>query len=144
MKYNGTIVYKDQKNNGFFKTTARDKASLEKDLLDRLLWLNQLGASTNPKDQEFYTVLTQTQDAMFGRAPYHNNKKNTGIAALAGAVGKLRTGDLSEKQLKNIQPVLDAMHHHYSTQWSKIEFEEKDLEQELDALGEMMRRLGNG
>jgi hypothetical protein len=125
MKYNYTPVVKTQKNNPFWKLNSRDKASLEKELLDRLLWINQLGASADSKDQEFYATIALTKSReFFGSAPHYGNQANTGLAALAGAVDKLRRGDLSQKQFNNIQPVLDALHKGYPHHWSAVEFEE--------------------
>lgn len=125
MKYSYTPLVKTQKDNPFYRLNSRDKLALERELLDRLLWINQLGSSKQDHDQVFYETIVNTKNkAVFGSAPHHGNQPNTGIAALAGAVDKLRRGDLSQKQINHMKPVLDALHAHYPHQWSAIEFEE--------------------
>lgn len=127
MKYNYTPVAQNQKDNPFWKLSTREQLSLHKELQDRLTWLCQLGASKDTKDRQFYDALVnQTDRGLFGSAPHYGNQPNTGMAALAGAVDKLTRGDLSQKQFRNIQTVLDACHAHYPHKWCSIEFEEKN------------------
>lgn len=143
MKYAITIVTKNQPGNGFIRMTARDKAAFEKELQDRLFWLCQLGGSKIEKDQEIYRTLTSVGDKMFGRAPQHGNTLNTGISALAGAIDKLRRGDLSEKQKDNIQPVLDILHLQYPNVWSKIEYEETSLNEVKQSFDKFFEAVQN-
>tara|TARA_R110000868_G_scaffold123968_3_gene327945 strand:- start:3690 stop:4127 length:438 start_codon:yes stop_codon:yes gene_type:complete len=125
MKYNYTPIVKNQKDNPFWKLNTRDKVSLQKELLDRLLWLNQLGSSKQDLDVKFYhTMVNVKSREFFGSAPNYGNQANTGVAALAGAIDKLTRGDLSQKQFSHMDPLLKAMHNQYPRQWSSIEFEE--------------------
>ena len=124
MKFTGTVVVKNKKNNGFFVMTPRDKMTLQKELEDRLYWICQLGSSKYKEDQKFYHDITQLADNIFGVSPHNDNRPNMAIGALAGVIDKLRRGDISEKQIKNITPVLQVFHIHYPHKWSAIEFEE--------------------
>lgn len=143
MKYAITVITKNQPGNGFLKMTPRDKVAFEKELQDRLFWLCQLSGSKLKKDQDIYKALTQIGNAMFGRAPQHGNTNNTGLSALAGALDKLRRGDLSEKQKNNIQPVLDLMHQEYPDRWSKIEYEETNLEEVKEVFDSLFEQVAN-
>jgi hypothetical protein len=127
MIYEYTPIEKNQKDNPFFKMRSRDKEHLKKELEDRLLWLCQLGSSKDQTDKQVYSLVFNIADKKeFGSAPKHNNAANTGAAALAGAIEKLRVGDLSQKQVNYIMPILEVCHKVYPQQWSMIEFKEKN------------------
>ena len=117
--------YKNQKNNAFCKMGDHKKAYHEA-LLKRLAWLSQLGLSRLAEDQDIYRALCVDADKRFGRSPENGNCFNTGIAALGGACAKLFEGDLSEKQIANIDDVLLALNHYYPDLWDSIEYQDID------------------
>jgi len=124
MKYQYTPITKDQPANPFCKMTKQDSHLLECQLMDILHFLCQLGSSTNPKDREFYTIIVDERNGrLFGKAGDYGWAPNTPLAALSGAVGKLRKGDLSMKQIENISEVLSAVHTVYPHKFSKVSFE---------------------
>ena len=84
MKFTGTVVVKNKKNNGFFVMTPRDKMTLQKELEDRLYWICQLGSSKYKEDQKFYHDITQLADNIFGVSPHNDNRPNIAIGARAG------------------------------------------------------------
>ena len=115
--------YKNQKNNAFCKMGDHKKA-YHTALIKRLAWLSQLGLSKLPQDQAIYKALCVDADKRFGRSPENGNCFNTGLAALGGAVAKLYEGDLSEKQIANIDDVLLALHHYYPDLWDGIDYQD--------------------
>ena len=72
-----------------------------------IYWIAELQAS----DEQLYNTLANTRDNIFGRTN-HQGKKNTALAALAGAAEKLSRGDLSQKQLDNIRPIFTGAAKH--------------------------------
>ena len=103
---------------------------LEKELQDRLLFICQLGSSKQELDKEVYNLLTNTRSKKdFGSAPHYGNQPNTGIAALAGAVDKLRRGDLSQKQIEHIAPTLEVLAKAYPHKFSELTFVEREMVQ---------------
>ena len=130
MQIDYSAQVKNQKDNPFYKFRTRDKAMLEKELQDRLMFICQLGASKQELDVEVYKLLANTpMKKEFGSAPHYGNQPNTGIAALAGAVDKLRRGDLSQKQIDNITPTLEVLAKAYPHKFSNITFVEKNIAQ---------------
>lgn len=126
MQLEYTPIAKNQKDNPYYKMRTRDQAILEKELQDRLLFLCQLGSSKDKTDKEVYKLLANTpMKAEFGSAPHYGNQANTGLAALAGAIGKLRTGDLSQKQISHIMPTLEVLSKVYPDKFSSITFVER-------------------
>jgi hypothetical protein len=121
-----TIAYtpevKKQAKNPFARMTPVTGNRCHGLIRKRLLWLAQLSSSQNSDDVRFYSAMTQADRELFGRAPEYDNKPNTGLAVLAGAVEKMYSGDLSMKQIKYITPVLDLMAECYPTLWEKITF----------------------
>jgi hypothetical protein len=118
--YNYLPVVKNQKANPFYQLSAKETQRLKGDLSERLGWLVQLSQSRIEFDQEFWSAIMEA-DTMFGRSQL-NQCANSALSALGGAVEKLQHGDLSQKQIDNIQPVLDLLHKHYPTLWGKIDF----------------------
>lgn len=128
MQIEYTAVAKNQKNNPYWKLRSRDQAMLEKALQDRLIFICQLGASKQKLDMDVYEILAKvTSKEDFGSSPDYGNQPNTGLAALAGALDKLRRGDLSQKQIKYITPTLDLLAKAYPRQFSEITFVEREL-----------------
>tara|TARA_R110000796_G_scaffold229975_1_gene347459 strand:- start:703 stop:1125 length:423 start_codon:yes stop_codon:yes gene_type:complete len=124
MKYSYTPITKNQLDNPFCKLTSQDHHTLERQLQDILHFICQLGASKTAKDREFYTIMTTLPDRAFGRAPQYSNAPNTGLAAISGACAKMRQGDLSRKQINNIELVLEAVNRFDKKKFSHITFEE--------------------
>lgn len=124
MKYQYTPITKDQKSNPFCKMTKQDQFLLEQQLNEILHFLCQLGSSNNKRDRQLYDIVTNERSAkQFGKAGEYDWAPNTPLAALSGAVQKLNKGDLSMKQIENIEPLLDVIHQVYPRRFSKIEFE---------------------
>jgi len=113
-------VVQNQKANPFYQLSAKETLKLKGDLSEKLGWLVQKSQSRLPKDQGFWEAVMQA-DSMFGRSQ-QNQCANSALSALGGAVEKLQHGDLSQKQIDNIQPVLDLLHTHYPTLWGKTDF----------------------
>lgn len=122
--------YKDaktQKDNPFCKMRNSDRMLLKQTLLDRLLWVNQLGSSRDEFDKKLYDLLAvQPSKKDWGSAPNYNNAPNTGVAILAGAIDKLDRGDLSFKQLKRVELFCEVLNRAYARRWSAVTFTEKD------------------
>ena len=118
--YNYLPVVKNQKANPFYQLSAKETLKLKGDLSERLGWLVQKSQSRDKFDQEFWSAIMEA-DTMFGRSQL-NQCANSALSALGGAVEKLQHGDLSQKQIDNIQPVLDLLHKHYPALWGKIDF----------------------
>ena len=131
IEYAYTSEAKHQKNNPFCKMEQKER--LHSDLARRLGWLTQLHQSKDPLSQEFWQAMTQPHK-MFGRSS-ENHCANTGVSALGGAVEKLTHGDLSQKQLLNIMPVLQAMSQYFPDEWSQIVFVEKQQHKEKPTSG---------
>jgi hypothetical protein len=130
MQIEYTAQVKNQKDNPFYKFRSRDKVMLEKLLEDRLLFICQLGSSKQELDREVYKLLANTASKKdFGSAPHYNNQPNTGLAALAGAVDKLRRGDLSQKQIDHIAPTLEVLAKAYPHKFCSVTFVEKEMAQ---------------
>ncbi len=126
MKYGYTPVEKNQKNNPFCKMRNSDQTMLQQGLLERLVFLAQLGASKDPHDQNVYDLLcNKTSKADWGSAPIYNNAPNTALAILAGAVEKLQRGDLSLKQVERINTVCECLHIAYPRKFSELELVEE-------------------
>ena len=113
-------VVKNQKANPFYQLSAKETQRLKGELSERLGWLVQLSQSRIPKDEQFWEAV-QESDSIFGRSQM-NQCANSALSALGGAVEKLQHGDLSQKQIDNIQPLLDLLHTHYPDKWGKIDF----------------------
>lgn len=130
MQIEYTAQVKNQKDNPFYKFRTRDKLTLEKELNDRLLFVCQLGSSKQEFDREVYKLLANTASKKdFGSAPHYNNQPNTGIAALAGAIDKMRRGDLSQKQIDHIVPTLEVLAKAYPHKFCSVTFVEKEMTQ---------------
>jgi hypothetical protein len=126
MQFEYTPIVKDQKDNPFWKMRARDQSLLEKELYDRLIFISQLGSSKDEIDRAVYDALVNTRSKKeFGSAPWHGNQPNTGVSALAGAVDKLRKGDLSRKQVEHIEYTLELLAKAYPHKFSNITFVER-------------------
>jgi len=113
-------VVQNQKANPFYQLSAKETLKLKGDLSEKLGWLVQRSQSRIEFDQEFWSAVMEA-DSMFGRSQL-NQCANSALSALGGAVEKLQHGDLSQKQIDNIQPVLDLLHKHYPTLWGKTDF----------------------
>jgi hypothetical protein len=139
-----TPVVKNQKNNPFYKFRTRDSELLLLALQDRMLYICQLGSSRDATDQEVYKLLAvEPSKKLFGSAPHYNNQPNTGLAALAGAIDKLRRGDLSQKQVDHIKPTLKLLAHQYPRKFSDIEFVEQNTASVKVPLTELFDILEN-
>lgn len=121
MKVNYRPVVRNQLNNPFWVMSARDKIAYRDYLVHKQCHAGQLSNSKDSTDQAVWEALT-TPHRAFGRSPYNNNQFNTGISALGGAIDKLSRGDISEKQVRNIQPVLDILEKHYPDQCKNCEY----------------------
>jgi hypothetical protein len=126
--------YKTQKNNAFCKMAAGHAVLLQQ-LTRRLAWIGQLSQSRNQLDQDTWAKFN-TPLNIFGRSS-KNLCANTALNALSGAVEKLLVGDLSEKQIDNIVPVLTLLNQYYPDLWENIEF--VDIEQPVSTAA-----FGNG
>lgn len=109
---------KNQPNNPFCKIDQ--KGNLLSDLARRLGWITQCHQSSVPLERDFWEAMMEPHK-MFGRSS-ENQCANTGISALGGAIEKLTHGDLSQKQLNNILPVIKAMNQLFPELWSDIDF----------------------
>ena len=98
---------KNQKDNPFIKMRSEDAQWLREHCNSIIYWIAELQAS----DEQLYSTLTTVRDDMFGKSS-HKGQKNTALSALAGAAEKLRRGDLSQKQIDHITPLLDAAVNH--------------------------------
>lgn len=126
MQIEYTPIVQQQKDNPYWKLRTRDQLMLEKALQDRLLFLCELGASNQELDVEVYKLLANTKlKKEFGSASHFKHQPNTGLAALAGAIKKLRTGDLSKKQISYISPTIEVLAKAYPHQFANITFVEK-------------------
>lgn len=132
-----TIV-QQQNSNPFLRMTKSTHDRLLLALRARLLFLAQLGSSQRIDDQQIYSALATTADRrLFGRSPRYDNRANTGLAVLAGAVEKMYHGDLSLKQLKYIMPVLTILHEYYPDEFDAITFHEVTDDQQSSQFTEL-------
>jgi hypothetical protein len=113
-------VVQNQKANPFCQMSPQDTRKAKDEFSEKLGWLVQKSQSRDKFDKEFWTAVMEA-DSMFGRSQ-KNQCANSALSALGGAVEKLQHGDLSQKQIDNIQPVLDLLHKHYPDKWGKTDF----------------------
>jgi len=119
------IKIRNQKQNPFLDM-GKAKWDYQKELIQRQCFIHQLQTSRDQHDLDVYNALVETQDSMFGRSLRHQHT-NTGASALAGAIEKIYDGDVSLKQVRNIQPVLAVLAKEYPDLWSEIAY--KDIAQ---------------
>jgi len=121
MKVNYKPVVKDQLDNPFWVMTEKDKIRYKDYLVHKQCYAGQLSNSRDPADQAVWQALT-TPHKYFGRSPHRGNVYNTGMSALGGAIDKLRRGDISSKQVRNIQAVLDILEQHDPKECENCEY----------------------
>ena len=131
IEYIYTTEAKHQKNNPF--CLMEQKERFRSDLARRLGWITQRHQSTVTLEREFWEAMMEPHK-MFGRSS-ENHCLNTGISALGGALEKLTHGDLSQKQLNNIKPVLEAMNKLFPDLWSEIVFIERKQDNDKPSTG---------
>jgi len=125
MKINYRKKVARQENNPFCVFEKDDHHFVLRQLTERLAWINQLGVSKDPHDQEVFDTLTNTKDrTLFGVSPHYGNVPNTAVASLGGAVEKMFKGDLSQKQMERAETVCRVLNQQYPDRWGKLEFEE--------------------
>lgn len=134
MKISYTPVVKEQPTNPFCKMTQSDHLIASSKLRERLFWLCQLGSSKDSRDQEIYDALVNHPDKkIWGSAPQHDNRPNTALAILAGAVEKLEKGDLSLKQIKTVNYLCAVLKDLCPRKWNELVFEEvTEIEVNMD------------
>jgi len=120
------IKTRNQKANPFLDM-GKAKWDYQKELIQRQCFIHQLQTSRDQHDQDVYNALVEIRDAMFGRSLRHQ-QSNTGASALAGAIEKIYDGDISLKQVRNIQPVLVVLAREYPDLWSEIAY--KDISEQ--------------
>lgn len=115
--------YKNQKDNAFCKIGKQQPRLLE-ELIKRLTFVCEASQSRDPDLQGLWQTFTEP-DKIFGRSQ-RNQHTNSGLSALSGAVAKLQVGDLSEKQIKNIQPVCVILNKMFPEHFEEIIFEDTE------------------
>jgi len=116
------IKTRNQKANPFLDM-GKAKWDYQKELIQRQCFIHQLQTSRDPHDLDVYNALVETPDAIFGRSLRHQHT-NTGASALAGAIEKIYDGDVSLKQVRNIEPVLAVLAKEYPDRWSTIQYQD--------------------
>lgn len=99
---------KNKKDNPFLKMRDEDKMWLREHLNSIIYKIAEMQAS----HQNDYNYLAIERDATFGKSSV-KGIPNTALAALAGAAEKMRRGDLSLKQLENIESILRVAHTYW-------------------------------
>lgn len=94
----------------FARMTAEDRAWLREHLVTLMMEIAESSVKGTEEDRVLWSVCTEQDRELWGRAQRHKMAHNNMLSVMAGAVAKLRGGgDLTERQFTQVKLALEVL-----------------------------------